>query len=105
MSIPVATDRGFLAWMREGACLDEDPELFFPVGEGVVGAEQAEEAMAICRRCGVEAECLRFALINGVKNGIWGGRTEQERMAMLRNRRRDRPRRHSQRELNGRPGR
>lgn len=89
-------------WMSEGACLDEDPEMFFPVGVGVADAEQIEEATAVCHRCAVEAECLRFALANRVKDGIWGGRTEPERTAMIRDRRQRRSRRRSGRGPNGR---
>lgn len=81
--MPAATDS--LAWMSEGACLVEDPELFFPVGEGGANTVQVEQARSVCDQCQVRSECLRFALANRVKNGIWGGHTEQERVAMIRN--------------------
>jgi WhiB family transcriptional regulator, redox-sensing transcriptional regulator len=79
-------DNGHASWMSDGACRDADPELFFPVSEGEASVGQARQATSICRRCGVEAECLRYSLSNGIKEGIWGGHTEQERIAMLRNR-------------------
>lgn len=101
--MPAATDSAPLAWMSEGACLAEDPELFFPVGEGGANTVQVEQARSICERCQVRSECLRFALANRVKNGIWGGHTEQERVAMIRNRRQPRSRRRPPRGPIGRP--
>jgi WhiB family transcriptional regulator, redox-sensing transcriptional regulator len=101
--VPTATDPAPLAWMSEGACLAEDPELFFPVGEGGANTAQVDQARSICDQCRVEAECLRFALTNRVKNGIWGGRTEQERGAMIRNRRQTRSRRRPSRGPSGHP--
>jgi WhiB family transcriptional regulator, redox-sensing transcriptional regulator len=92
----VVTDPSRSVWMAEGACRDHDPEVFFPRGTGVAGAAQARHATSICRKCDVAAECLRYALVNHVKHGIWGGRTEQERSAMSRGRRyRRTPRRRS----------
>ena len=98
------TDVGIHPWMTEGACLDEDPELFFPIGEGGANAGQVQRATSICHRCEVEATCLRFALVNGVKEGIWGGRTETERQTLIRNRRRHRTRNHDLRGPRRRPG-
>lgn len=103
--MPAATDSAPLAWMNEGACLAEDPELFFPVGEGGANAAQIDEARSICHRCQVESECLRFALANRVKNGVWGGHTEQERGAMIRERQRTVSRRRPPRGPSGRPAR
>jgi WhiB family redox-sensing transcriptional regulator len=87
------TDTGRTPWMSEGACRGEDPDLFFPIGEGSASSGQIEQAVSICHGCDVETACLRFALTNGIKDGIWGGRTEQERLAMIRAYRAHRPRR------------
>ncbi len=76
-------------WMAGGACRTRDPELFFPISAGDATAEQVEEARSICHRCDVEDRCLRYALENGVKHGVWGGHTEQERLAAIRRRRRN----------------
>lgn len=75
---------GHASWMDEGACRDHDPELFFP--NGASDAETTRYATAICHHCDVEAECLRYALVNHVKHGIWGGHTEEERSVMIRTR-------------------
>jgi len=66
-------------WRESGACLTADPELFFPVAAGAVGARQADEARRICARCGVRSECLQFALDAGEAHGVWGGTTPDER--------------------------
>lgn len=66
-------------WQHSAACRDEDPELFFPVSDLGPGARQAEQAKAVCAGCPVRAECLEYALENGLDYGIFGGLTEQER--------------------------
>lgn len=65
------------------ACRDEDPELFFPIGNGELGHRQAHAAKAVCRRCSLRSRCLRWALDNASTEGVWGGHTEQERRALL----------------------
>lgn len=60
------------------ACVDEDPDLFFPEpGQ----TEQTEQAKAVCAGCPVRESCLRFALRHAV-DGVWGGTTEDERRAI-----------------------
>ncbi|MDN3354059.1 WhiB family transcriptional regulator [Actinomadura sp. DC4] len=78
------------AWMTEGACNDEDPELFFPISASEASAEQIQRATAVCAGCGVKAQCLHYALANTIKDGIWGGRTEQQRQSLTRSRRKKR---------------
>lgn len=77
-------------WMNDGACQNEDPELFFPISVSDVGTEQIAQAVAVCDRCEVADVCLRYALQNRIKHGIWGGQTEQQRQSMIRARRRRR---------------
>ena len=73
-----------LSWMSSGACLQADPELFFPIA-AVTGpaARQAEAAKAVCGRCAVRKNCLSFAL-EAMPEGIWGGTTLDERRAARR---------------------
>ena len=40
-------------WRHRAACRDEDPELFFPIGNTGPALLQIEEAKAVCRRCPV----------------------------------------------------
>jgi WhiB family redox-sensing transcriptional regulator len=71
------------------ACKGEDPDLFFgPSAEFVTTRQQRDaKAKAICARCPVRAECVEYALDTREAYGIWGGLTEDERRAMLRQRR------------------
>lgn len=70
-------------WMARGACVGEDPELFFPVGEDGAGDAPPDERTAvakeICADCPVAVECLKHAVEEGEPSGIWGGTTPQER--------------------------
>ena len=67
-------------WRHRSACRDEDPELFFPVGNSGPALVQAEQAKAVCRRCPVVNACLSWALGNA-DDGVWGGMSEEERRA------------------------
>jgi WhiB family redox-sensing transcriptional regulator len=71
------------AWMPQGACQDEDPELFFPIAASGPALAQVFAAKAVCFRCAVRARCLSFALATG-QAGIWGGTTREERHALRR---------------------
>lgn len=68
-------------------CREEDPELFFPVGNSGPAALQIAEAKAVCRRCPVASECLAWALDTGQEFGVWGGMDEDERKPLSRARR------------------
>jgi WhiB family redox-sensing transcriptional regulator len=68
-------------WMARGACAGVATGVFYP-GRG--GADEAAAAKAVCGGCGVRAECLRYALDHRQRDGVWGGTTEKERRAMLR---------------------
>ena len=75
---PDTVDR--TGWVARAACRTGDPERLF-----VRGAAQ-RKATSICRGCPVQLECLADALDNRVEFGVWGGLTERERRAVLRNR-------------------
>ena len=74
-------------WRTRAACLDRDPETFFPHPSDRDGED---EAVAVCRRCPVEADCLDEAMdaetyrSTSDRHGIWGGKTPQQRYAMHR---------------------
>jgi WhiB family transcriptional regulator, redox-sensing transcriptional regulator len=71
-------------WRHRAICRDEDPELFFPVGDSGAAALQLAEAKTVCRRCPVVSDCLDWALATGQDAGVWGGMSETERRALRR---------------------
>lgn len=71
-------------WRDRAACLDTDPELFFPVGVTGRALEQTHEAKQVCAGCPVRAQCLGWALDTGQDVGVWGGLSEDERRAQRR---------------------
>jgi WhiB family redox-sensing transcriptional regulator len=81
-----ATQKEYAAmdWRHRSACLDEDPELFFPIGNTGPAILQIEEAKQVCRRCDVREQCLAWALEAGQDHGVWGGMSEDERRALKR---------------------
>lgn len=66
-------------WRQMAACLNEDPELFFPDGSTGAAFEQMQRAKAVCRNCVVIKQCLQWALDHNQEAGIWGGLSEEER--------------------------
>jgi WhiB family redox-sensing transcriptional regulator len=80
-------------WRDHGACLDENPELFFPIGAGGPALAQIEEAKAVCGNCPVLTQCRAWALENPklAEFGVFAGLSEDERRSELRRRRRHRP--------------
>jgi len=77
-------------WRDQAACLTENPELFFPVGNTGPALLQIEEAKKVCARCRVKDKCLHWALEAGQDHGVWGGMSEDERRAMKRRQARSR---------------
>ena len=64
-------------WRHKAVCRDEDPELFFPVGNSGPALAQIADAKLVCNRCPVTTECLTWALDSG-------GMGEDERRALKR---------------------
>ena len=75
------------SWTVWAECLhSEDPDIFFQ--------DTGRDAQRVCRSCPVRMECLRTALANGERYGIWGGLAPRERRQLTSARRRlDRQRR------------
>ena len=68
-----------VTWFDLARCKGAEDDLF-PEGK------QQKRATAICVGCPVRAECLAEALDNRIEWGVWGGMTERERRALLRQR-------------------
>ncbi|BDH59479.1 WhiB family transcriptional regulator [Tsukamurella sp. PLM1] len=71
-------DEDRLVWVSKAKCRDVDPDELF-----VRGAAQRKVA-TICRHCPVQLECGADALDSRVEFGVWGGMTERQRRALLR---------------------
>ena len=69
---------------EEALCRDEDPELFFPVGNSGPALAQIASAKLVCNRCPVTNQCLAWAIGSGQDAGVWGGMSEEERRALKR---------------------
>jgi WhiB family redox-sensing transcriptional regulator len=78
-------DAAGMDWRDYAACLDVDPDLFFPPGITSASLPQIEQAKQVCRTCPVSRSCLRWALDNG-DAGVWGDTTEEERRRHRRSR-------------------
>ena len=79
-----------MTWRSRAACLDENPELFFPIGNSDPAFHQIEEAKAVCRRCEVADICLRWAMEFRQDDGVWGGLSVEERYSPKRHKARAR---------------
>jgi WhiB family transcriptional regulator, redox-sensing transcriptional regulator len=77
-------------WRARSACLDADPELFFPVGSTGPAERQVDEAKLVCATCEVRDACLEWALAAKQEHGVWGGLSEDERRSLRRRKSRQR---------------
>ena len=77
-----------LNWRAVGACLNADPDLFFPISSAGPAEQQIVRAKVICAGCGVRRDCLEFALAQDQVYGIWGGTTPEDRQRERRRKRR-----------------
>ena len=73
-----------MTWRDRAACLDEDPELFFPIGNTEPAFRQIEEARAVCLRCEVMDTCLNWAMETRQEAGVWGGQSAEQRQSLKR---------------------
>jgi WhiB family transcriptional regulator, redox-sensing transcriptional regulator len=85
-------DGGPVPWMARAACVGtvtrpDDDVFFAPSIEEAVGCAKAAAAeagrrevlaVAICNRCPVQRECLRYAVATRQQHGVWGGRTPEQ---------------------------
>lgn len=66
-------------WMDSAPCASTDPYVFFP-GQG----ESSDPAKRVCAECPLRLPCLKYALEEGIKEGIWGGLTAEDRRKLKR---------------------
>lgn len=65
-------------WAVNAACAHTDPDALF-----VRGAAQ-RQVRQVCFSCPVRVQCLADALDSKITFGVWGGLTERERRALMR---------------------
>lgn len=70
-----------MSWVKRAACRGKNNSIFFP--EGTAGVKLAKQ---YCARCEVRNECLEYALLNRIEQGVWGGTSERQRTALLKER-------------------
>ena len=63
-------------WRELAACRNTVTARYDPFFDGTEGGQRA--ALAICRTCRVQGECLAYAVRTGQSYGVWGGRPQQE---------------------------
>ena len=51
-----------MTWRSRAACLEQDPELFFPIGNTNPAFRQIERAKVVCGGCDVAQTCLNWAM-------------------------------------------
>jgi WhiB family redox-sensing transcriptional regulator len=62
-------------WMVNAACRDAGVD-FFP---DHMSTPAAAHAVAVCQRCPVQDACARYAIVNDIEYGIWGGLSPRAR--------------------------
>jgi WhiB family redox-sensing transcriptional regulator len=71
-------------WQQRGSCFTLPSEIFFfSDGErGPIRKKHELTAKMICKTCEVISECQSFALQGREPYGIWGGLSEEDRLAI-----------------------
>lgn len=69
---------GDQTWAAKALCAQDEPDALFVQGAG------QRQVRTRCYSCEVRLQCLADALQSEANFGVWGGLTERERRAMLR---------------------
>lgn len=75
MSSPLSDPR----WRDDAACLDYDPELFFPKAKRQGERMHYRDALDVCKHCPVKAECLDWAYETNDQWAVLGGMSPRQR--------------------------
>jgi hypothetical protein len=67
-------------WMRDAACRDQPDYDFFPES---MTSPDAARAVTLCNRCPVQDRCARYAMVNEIEYGIWGGLSPRARREIV----------------------
>lgn len=80
--LPQLLNWGDDKWRKKAACIGADIDFFFPEKTSPLTNFQIASAKAICLRCTVKVECLKFAVENGITNGTYGGVSPKDRRTL-----------------------
>ena len=86
-------------WIDLAACrgtvTSADEDIFFTPDLDELGgnrraatrlaAAREQQALGVCDRCPVQAECLAYAVTTRQQHGVWGGKTQQELRRLVAN--------------------
>ena len=61
----------YVDWRQSAACVNVDPELFWPMWKK---DPRKDAALEICQGCMVQSECLAYAQKIRAPGGVWGGK-------------------------------
>lgn len=64
------------AWKGLGACSDDPSFEDFP---DRTNKKDVEYAKSVCKKCPVRPECLAYAFLHNITEGIWGGGFVEDR--------------------------
>ncbi len=85
-----ATTETSVSWQTRGACVDRPERWFFPDGGGPNANYAYAKGRRVCARCPVQHLCLADAmrmergLSIQFRYGMWGGKTPEERVELMR---------------------
>lgn len=80
IELPMLLNWGNDEWRKKSACYGGNTNLFFPTKEDHSSCSlQIAMSRLICVTCPVRIDCLKFALENNEKHGIWGGIVPRDR--------------------------
>lgn len=74
-------------WKLRARCRGEDPDLWFPQGDGQRRSDRKVRAVTVvarsfCLKCPVKNDCLSYAITLDLRYGMWGGLTERQRASL-----------------------
>jgi hypothetical protein len=81
----LSTDWAPMPWSDEALCAQTDPDMWFAervLDYVTTDGHKKAAAIAICQRCPVLEQCRAYAIADPHLEGIWGGTTERERIAI-----------------------
>ncbi len=81
----MAISRSTIDWQLRAACRGPQSAVFFPPPRPERREDKRRRearAKAICGECGVQLDCLDYAVTIKEQHGIWGGLSENERKVL-----------------------